>query len=216
MDVQAGARAAATALAHVLGIDHDPADLADTFALLSDEPPVAAWAVELAAEGGDVAFLLYAYDLTPGGVGGAAGRQRLETDLAVIAEAAQRGAPGPRLVAQADVGDWSIVIATSPATLDRLAANPAAQPAVAVQHAAKPASPKERARAANALLVALRNAEQRSTAYLRAVGDGAADPTPEERALALFIADARSLASLPRALSVAVERAAAQSDTSPT
>lgn len=214
MDVQAGALAAATVLAHVLGIEDDPAELAGTFAPLSDDPPVAAWAVELAAEGGDVAFLLYAYDLTAADRGGDHGRERLDRDLAVIAEATALGAPGPRLVAQAEAGPWAIVVATSPATLQRLGAAPEARRA-AHSSVAKPAPPKERARAANALLIALRNAEQCSSAYLGAIGNGAAEPTPEERALALFIADAPALASLPHALRVAVERAA-QADESPT
>jgi hypothetical protein len=219
MDLQAGAQAAAAVLAHVLGVEGDPAELADKLALLSDEPPVAAWAVELAADGDGVAFLLYAYDLAATDADGATARERLDRDLAVIAEATARGAPGPRLVAQADVGDWAIVVATSPATLERLAADPDARPATPqelVEFSGKPATARERARAANALLAALRNADQRSLAFLRAVGSGEADPTPEERALALFIADGRSLAHLPRALARAVERAAAQADGSPT
>lgn len=216
MDSQAGARAAATVLAHVLGIDDDPSDLVSAFTPLSSEPPVAVWAVELDAEGEDVAFLLYAYNLTAADSNGIVGRDVLERDLAVIAEAADRGAPGPRLVAQGEVGNWSVVVATSPTTLERLGAFPTAQPDRPASTAAPPASPRERARAANALLVSLRAAEQRSLAFLAAVGDGGDPPTPEERALALFIADGRALASLPRALRVAVERAADQAAGSPT
>ncbi len=215
MDLPEGARAAATVLVHVLGLDGDPTDLAGSLALLSSEPPVAAWTAELAAEGEDVAFLLYAYDLSAAGRG-SKGRQRLEQDLAVIAEATEHGTPGPRLVAQAEVGDWAIVVATSPATLERLAAEPEPRPGTQTAAGAKPATAKERARAANALLLAVRTAEQRSAAFLRAIGDGSADLTPEERALALYIADAPSLASLPRALRTAVERVAAQPDESPT
>lgn len=216
MDLQAGAHAAATVLAHVLGLDAEPSDLAGSFALLSGNPPVAVWTIELAADREDVAFLLYAYDLSAADRDGIAGRERLDRDLAVITEAAERGAPGPRLVAQAEVGEWAIVVATSPATLERFGSPPESRLRAQEQAVHKPASPNERARAANALLLALRTAEQRSSAYLNAVGSGNAEPTPEERALALFIADARSLASLPRALRVAVERAAAQPDESPT
>lgn len=201
MDESSAALAAATVLSRAFAIPGDPTDLAASFAPLPAQGPALAWTVELVANDAEVAFLVSAYELGDAPGGPDSGQVAMAADLAVMAKAAAKGTPGPRLVARAEAGGWGIVVAASPAAVARLGGTPDAVPVD------KPAAARERARAADALLAALRNAERRSATYLAAVGDGTEAPTTAERGLALFVADAPSLANLSRALRLAVARA---------
>jgi hypothetical protein len=201
MDDGSAALAAATVVARAFAISGDPADLVASFAALPAHGPGWAWTVELAAGDEHFAFLVSAYDLGDGREAAESGRAAMEADLAVMADAAALDTPGPRLVAQAEAGWWGIVVAASPATVAMLGGAVAG-----VASACQPGSATERERAADALLLALRGAERRAGAYLAAVGDGSGPPTTGERALAMFVADAPSLAKLSQALRLAVSQ----------
>jgi hypothetical protein len=208
MDVDAGARAAAAVLARALAIPGDPDDLAPGFDPLPTRPPLLAWTVELDAGGEPIAFLVHAYDLACTGDDGTTGAALLTADAAVMAEAGRLGTPGPRLVAQATVGGWGVLVAAAPADLGRIGGHDSDELRPSGPFAGSvPASSRERERVADALVAALRAADERAAAFLAAVGDGSAEPTTGERGLALFVADARSLRNLLDALRHAGELA---------
>lgn len=207
MNDDRGALAAASVLAEALGIDEEPAAVAEAMERVAADDLATTWAIELDANGNAVAFLLYAYDLDRGGE---AARTRMAADLAVMVEAAERRAPGPRPVAQAEAGGWGVVVATTPAVLAGLVGEGSAAAAAPDDASNNDASAAEPGEAAAALLGTLRDIERRADAYLRAV-DAAGEPGPEERELALFLTDGRSLARLTAAVRRAIERSSAGS-----
>ncbi|MCC6313246.1 MAG: hypothetical protein IT337_04480 [Thermomicrobiales bacterium] len=206
MEQDEGRMAAATFLTQALGLTELPAMLAADLLPVSDVPPVRAWAVELASNGEPAAFLVYAYDLEGHDAEGVDGDTVRRRDLEVMAEAAERNAPGPRPVAEGAVGRWALVLTTTPAVLERLTGTGAEleQPIDIEMAALAPESLAERRdEAARALLEVLRAADARAAALgalLAVPGPGAQPGGAGVAELLLFLLDRRSLTNLNRAV----------------
>lgn len=185
-------RPAAAFLAQALEMPAEPEALVDDLTAVADDGVVATFAVELESTAGVVAFLVYAYRLTSRDSDGASGRERMERDLATMAEAERLDAPGPRAVAQAEDGPLAFLLATSPAMLRVLAGEDAA--------ASTPAAAIERGDAAAALLDRLRDAETAARAWLANLPDNASPRTPEETELALHLLEPGNLEPLLTAI----------------
>lgn len=160
---------AAAFLADALGIDDDPVLLADDLVPIDDDPVVAVFAAEVDSSIGPAAFLVYAYALAGQDETGRLGQARFDADLAVLDTAAARGAPGPRAVAHASVGDVGFVLATSPAVLRALVGDGEGE-ADAGESDVPAGDPSEvRRSAAEDLVRLLRAADERAAAWLAAV-----------------------------------------------
>ena len=211
---------AAAFLAQALGIADDPAVLARDLVAIDARAAVAVFAAELDSSVGPAAFLVYAYATQARDEDGRTGRERFDSDLAILETAATRGAPGPRAVAHALAGDAAFILATSPATLRALTGDDAGDPASAELPAGDPA--ETRGTAAEELLRLLRAADGHAAAWLAAAEaerERTATFTSEETELALFLLDERSIRNLLRAIdriiSVARDRAADAIDEGP-
>ena len=189
---------AAAFLAEALAVTDSAATLAQVLVAIDDDGTVAVFAAELDSSVGPAAFLVYVYALD---APGDAGRARFDADLDVLRTAAEREAPGPRLVAHAVAADAGYLLATTPATLRALAGEPTA--ASSVPSAGGDASVARRD-AVTDLLRLLRAADQAAATWLAArdttpeeqTPAGAAAFLPEETALALFLLDDRSIRTL--------------------
>jgi hypothetical protein len=213
---------AAAFFAQALELDAgvDPVELAGDLSHLKDEPPAAIYAAELDSSIGPAAFLIYVYAFEAIGPDGRPGRALFDADLAILETAAERDAPGPRLVAHALTADEGYILATTPATLRALRGE---APTEAIESLA--AGPGDllptgelaelRQAAAGELLRLLTLAEVEATSWLSALQaegrqpGGASDaPSPSiefneaETELALFLLDERSIQSLLRALNL--------------
>lgn len=173
---------AAAFLAQALEIEDDVDALAADLVKIEGDEAVGVFAAEVDSSAGPVAFLVYAYALAARDATGRGGRERFESDLAVLETAAARDAPGPRPVAHAESGDAGYILATSPAVLRVLAGDAeVTTPGGAAD--LPPGDPAEARRAAaEELLRLLRSAEEQATAWLAAVrASEVADPGASER-----------------------------------
>lgn len=187
--------AAAVFLADALGLVGDPSELAAELVPVAAAGPTAAFTVEVESTGGTIPFLVSAYDLTADRAAGPAGADELSEAVATMREAARLGAPGPRLLAQAELGRWGLLLATTPDHLERLQ-GAAGGSAGGTAGASGDATASERAETASALLAALREVGRLAAAYQALGGRPGRGGTPEEAELALYLADGRSLQPL--------------------
>ena len=214
---------AAAFLAQALDLDAglDPHDLASDFVRLQDEAPTTVFAAELESSVGPAAFLVYVYALAGTDADGRTGREVFDGDLAILETAAQREAPGPRLLAHALGNDEGYILATTPATFRALnGASPdlAVEPLAAGVEDLLPTGDiaKVRADSAEALLRLLKLANAEATRWLGALqtdGRPGSNEATDDRAatiafndaeteLALFLLDERSIQSLLRSLNL--------------
>ena len=186
--------AAGTFLGEALGWPGAPEEIGASLDLASERQGEAVYAAEIETEAGNVALLVFAFML--GESGDALRAEAARTML----EAAELGTPGPRLVAEGEAGEFGLLLATTPAGLAILTGEAPGEPEPGA--AVHPVySGGMRASAADALLDVLREAERRAADLLRVLpGPGEYERTVEERALALFLLDPSSLASLTRAM----------------
>jgi aminoglycoside phosphotransferase (APT) family kinase protein len=184
-------RPAAAFVAQALDMPGDPERLADDLTLVADDGVVVTFAIELESTAGVVAFLVYVYRLASRVADGALGRERMERDLATMAEAERLDAPGPRPVAQADDGALGFVLATTPAILRALSGEspPTAE-----------APPIDRGEAATALLARLRATEDAARTWLASAPDDGSPRTSEETELALHLLEPGNLDPLLTAI----------------
>jgi hypothetical protein len=218
---------AAAFLAQALGLADAPADLAPELRRIRDDATMAVYTAELDSSAGPAAFLIYVYP-----VGGAVGRAAYDAALRTLHEAAERDAPGPRLLASASSGAEGFLLATTPATFRALSgqAGPAQLPAPDSGPVAGAEATARRA-AAGELLRLLREADALAATWLAAVraeepdpgsGAGPTTPGPEEEIvfddveveLALFLLDEPGIQRLLRVVNLfltAARQRAAQS-----
>lgn len=190
--------AAAAFLAEALALPDPPAALASDLTPVDDDGTVAVFAAEVDSSVGLAAFLVYVYAIAPVDDGAPTGRVRFGDDLDVLRTAAERDAPGPRLVAHALSDSAGFLLATSPATLRALAgATAPALPGPDTDPVPNTDPRQARADAAATLLRLLQAADREAADWLTA-RDAAATGgfVPEETALALFLLDDRSIRSL--------------------
>jgi hypothetical protein len=193
--------AAGTFLAQALGWPGDPAEIGASLDLAQVHGDERVYSAEIETDAGDVAILIFAYGLTE------TGRERRIEAVQTMLEAAQLGTPGPRVVAEGEVDEFGLILATTPAGLAILTG----------EAQEESASPKEtpgdiastRAQAADALLDALRAANERAAELQRLLPEqGSGERSVEERALSLFLLDPSSLGALTRVMRRMVEDAA--------
>lgn len=190
---------AAAFLAEALDLTDPAAILAQDLVAIDDDGTVAVFAAELDSSVGPAAFLIYVYAMD---APGDAGRARFDADLEVLRTAAERDAPGPRLVAHAVAADGGFLLATTPATLRALAGDPTAAASPDPSVGGDPLM--ARRDAATELLRLLRTADRAAATWLTArettpkeqTPAGATAFLPEETALALYLLDDRSIRSL--------------------
>jgi len=216
---------AAAFLAQALALADDPAALAPELTRLRRDPAVAVYSAELDSSVGPTAFLVYAYDLAQRDAEGRTGWERYDHDLRTLEEAAERDAPGPRLLASAHGEGDAFLLATTPATLRALSGE--APPEGTGEGTPPPVGdPAEtRREAAGHLLRLLREADAEAATWLAAVaaeappaasgarGEADASPTAArgmdqvvfddvETELALFLLDERSIRTLLRVINL--------------
>jgi hypothetical protein len=154
----------------------------------------AVFAAELETSGGPVAFLIYAFRSSGDGP------DRQSEAVETMLRAAEFETPGPRLVAEAEAAGWGMLLATTPAGLAILAGEEADPHALEPERGPR-LDAAARAQAADALLDALRTANERAAELGRMLPPpGAEDWTTEERALMLFLLDPGSLGELTRVM----------------
>jgi len=208
MDSGRAAMAAAAVLAGALGLDGGPESLAGELERVRSAPPESAYTIELVTAGGSVPFLLFAFELAGRDADGRSGAEMLADAARAMARAAELDAPGPRLVAQAEAGEWGVLLATTPAGLAALSGERTVAQAPAAAMGDPDALRLARATAAGALEEALRLANARAADLLALPDAPAGTPrTIEEASLAMLLTDGRALEPLTRAMRVVVERA---------
>lgn len=214
---------AAAFVAQALELTEAPEDLAPHVLALKRDVNAGISTIELESSVGPAAFLVYHYLLSISDSEGRTGQALFEADLATLERAAAHDAPGPRLLAHAQAGDEAYILATTPATYRMLTGEAEPSSLEATEADLLPGSETERIRreAAFDLLRLLQDAENRASAWLRAIrAEGRlqqASDAPdlltfneEETALALFLLDERSIANLLRVLNLMLRSAQAQ------
>lgn len=208
---------AAAFLTEVLELDLDPVAIAEDLVIVNDEVGVTTYAAELEASFGPAAFLIYVYDLAPHDGGGAI-RDRYESDIATLQTAAERDAPGPRLLANGEGDAEAFLLATTPATFRLLAGEafaPDTEPPIMLHPDADAAA--LRRDAATELLTHLRAANLAAGTWLAALqaDGGGADENDEETIefneeeteLALYLLDDRGIQNVLRAINLFITAA---------
>ncbi len=223
-------RGAAAFLAQVADLDgdRDALDaLAGDLAVMKRDANAAIYTIQLDSSIGPAAFLVYAYLLDERGGDGRTGRELYEAGLAILSEAAQREAPGPRAVAHAETGAAGYILATTPGTYRALVGDgvPEVTPTDTDELAAPPPVDlyQRRVDAATALHHLLRDANTAATDWLAAIQSAGAAPgsaaddllefNEDETALALFLLDDRSIGDLLKTLNLLVTAAQQQTST---
>lgn len=202
---------AATFLVQALGLPDQAETIANDLVAVDNGREVAVYAAELDSTVGPAAFLVYVYALSGGVADDIRGRSRFDADLETIRTAAERGVPGPRLVAHAIADSDAFLLATTPATLRALSGD--IEPALQTPIRPVPDNPGPvRAEAATELLRLLRAADIEAAAWLAASDPSTLQParfTPAETELALFLLDERSIMNLLRVLDTIISAAKA-------
>lgn len=134
--------AAASFLAQVLGLETSPnalAELRGDLSTIKRDHNAAIYTIQLDSSVGPAAFLVYAFVLDARGGDGKTGREMYDAGVRTLEEAAERNAPGPRAVANAETEDYGFILATTPGTYRALTAtNHRVAPQVAPPPAAQP------------------------------------------------------------------------------
>ncbi|MFM8595023.1 MAG: hypothetical protein ACKOCK_11650 [Chloroflexota bacterium] len=180
--------AAAAFAAEALGMPTEATDLASDLLPVADGPISASWAFEVRSGETTLPFMVTAYAADAMDDDGVRGHEHFRTDLAIMREAASLATPGPRLVAQAESGEFLLTLTTTQAVADILSGR--------IDDAPTP-NREERDAAARRLADALRAANADADILLRGMAD---DPAlgPEERALQLHVLDEASMRHLLR------------------
>ncbi len=219
----AGQLHAAAFLVQALDLEDDPRALAPGLSVLKRDAPAATYAVELDSSIGPTAFLIYAYDLLAFDAKGRTGQELFDIGLATLERAAERDAPGPRLMAHALTSERGFMLATTPETFRVLSgAEEALAETRVVAPGADPLATRRKAAAElNRLLVA---ADRHARAWLAALegengasgGDAAGITfTEEETELALLLLDERSIQALLSVLNLVLTAAREQAEALP-
>lgn len=206
---------AAAFVVQALDLDDEPAVIAQEIVTLKRDANAGIYTVQLDSSAGATAFLVYVYDLAATDDQQHTGQALFEADVATLETAAERGAPGPRIVAHATTDANGFVLAATPATFRLLTGETDVSQVEASAADLLPTeeTAKARASAASELLRALREGETQATAWLaalRAEGRFAGeslqgDTLPfnsEETELALFLLDERSIQHLLQVLNL--------------
>ncbi|CAA9561077.1 MAG: hypothetical protein AVDCRST_MAG73-3702 [uncultured Thermomicrobiales bacterium] len=207
---------AAAFLARALALPATPEEIALDLERVAERDTGPTFAVELDSSVGPAAFLIYVYELAADG----AARATFNGDLGTLEDAAERGGPGPRIVAHLDDGAFGFILATAPATARALLG--AAESTAPVPEAAIPRSAAEglrqRAEAAGQLLRLLTAANAEAVRWLAAAETAGSpadsngppttlDLTPEETALALLLLDDAGVRALLRTMNAVLAAA---------
>lgn len=209
MDQDQQALKAAAFLAQALDIDLDPAALTAELTRLEQDATSAVYTAQLDSSVGPAAFLVYVYPLGTAG-GNQSGEDAFTSALETLQTAAERDAPGPRIVAHARTAEDGFILATTPAIARALAGEPSvAEPAPLLTDLS--AAVEARREAAAELLRLLRAADAQASAWLAAIqAEGRDQPDAAdllafddvETELALYLLDERSIQNLLRALNL--------------
>lgn len=127
--------AAASFLAQVLDLETSPnglAELRNDLSAIKRDQNAAIYTIQLDSTVGPAAFLVYTFVLDARGGDGKTGREMYEAGVRTLEEAAERNAPGPRAVANAETDEFGFILATTPGTYRALTRS---------QQSAAPASP---------------------------------------------------------------------------
>lgn len=222
------AAAAAAFLVQALQLADQPESIANELAALKRDANATIFTVQLDSSVGLATFLIYSYVLDTRGGDGHTGQELYDLGLETLSQAAERNTPGPRTLASGTTEQFGFILATTPGTYRALTGT--ARPSAASTPDTTPeASDERRARAADALLGLLRQANDQATIWLSAIqsataqSDGDADHamvsfSQEETELALFLLDDDSIGNLLRSMNLLVATAqeqAAQAMASP-
>jgi hypothetical protein len=212
----------ASFVVQALDLSDDPAALAPEITALKRDVNAGISSIELDSSVGPAAFLVYHYLLDVADDDERTGRALFDADLATLERAAEQNTPGPRILAHALAGGTAYILATTPATYRALAGLPPEETLTATAADLLPGaeSAASRRTAASELLRLLREADSQASDWLRAVqAEGRLAPdgggtlpefNEEETALALFLLDDRSIASLLRVLNLLLSSARQQ------
>jgi hypothetical protein len=216
----------ASFMIQALDLDVDPSALAPDLVEMKRDPNAGISSIELDSSVGPAAFLIYDYQLAVLDGAGKTGQATFEADLATLERASSLDAPGPRILAHAISGDEAFILATTPAVHRALTGAGAASEIEATEAELLPGSETARIRseAAEELLSLLRAADGQAQRWLRAIradaslgaaegGSDLVEFNPAEAELALFLLDERSIQHVLQALSLLVEGAKAQAET---
>lgn len=220
---------AAAFLVQALELDDAPHDIADEVIELKRDANAGIYTAQFDSSVGPAGFLIYVYDLLAPNDEGRTGRDLFEADRQTLETAAERNAPGPRIMAHALTDDDGFILTTTPATWRALTGQPPLTPAAdETADADLPPSANTadvRRIAAGQLLELLRAADARATTWLAAVSDEGRLPAStdasdvlsgdlpfnaEETELALFLLDERSIQNLLRTLNLMLNEARRQ------
>jgi hypothetical protein len=226
LDVQPEERLRAAAfLCEALGFDLDPAVIAPDVAVLKNDPFARVYTAELESTVGTAAFLIYQYLLTEMAPDGRNGHEIFKADLETLEIAAERDAPGPRILAHATTDDEAYILATTPAIHRALMGLDDSESIEATESDLPPGSYTAaiRRESADELLRLLKLSNDQARRWLAAMhsegllarsGEDLAFGQ-EEAALALYLIDDKSIQDLLRLLSVMVDATRRQAASPP-
>ena len=221
------ARAAASFLGQVLGLDEAPAELENDLSAIRRDVNSAVYSIQLESSVGPAAFLVYAYALEGRGGDGRTGRESFDAGLETLQQAAINNSAGPRAVAHAETGEFGFILATTPGTYRALMgeSSSATGNLEATVADLPPTADLERLRSETAeeLQKLLTQANRQAADWLAAIqGSGQRSDdddnedfiefTERETELALFLLDEESIGSLLRALNLLVATAQEQAN----
>jgi hypothetical protein len=220
---------AAAFLVQALELEDEPRAIADEVIEIKRDANAGIYTAQFDSSVGPAAFLIYVYVLDAINDEGRTGRDLFEADRQTLETAAERNAPGPRIMAHALTAADGYILTTTPATWRALTAQPPLAEADRERDdGGLPPSASTadlRRIAAGQLLELLRAADARATTWLAAVSDeGRFSASPaatdalagelpfnaEETELALFLLDERSIQNLLRSLNVVLTEARRQ------
>ncbi|MGI9254744.1 MAG: hypothetical protein ACR2J8_13455 [Thermomicrobiales bacterium] len=207
MDETSSRRAAGAFLGEALGWPGAPEEIGSHLEHVRTEGGETIYAAEIETETDSIPIMVFAYELNDDGIA------RRGEAVATMMRAGELGTPGPRLVAEAEVDDWGLLLATTPAGLAILTGREDGGVGEAEAENGEPAlhpaySAAMRAHAADALLEALREANARAADLAWILPEpGMGELTVEERALSLFLLDPSSLGDLMHVMRRLVEDA---------
>lgn len=214
---------AAAFVVQALDLADDPATIAPEIVTIKQDANAGIFTVQLDSSAGATAFLVYVYDLAATDDEGRSGQELFDAGVATLETAAERGAPGPRIVAHASTAANGFILAATPATYRLLTGETDTTPVEASTADLLPTeeTDKLRATAAGELLKILRDGESQAAAWLAALrAEGrlhgetlGADTLPfnsEETELALFLLDERSIQHLLQVLNLILTAARQQ------
>ncbi len=212
MDQDREALKAAAFMTQALALDIDPLTLATEMTLIERDAISAVYTAKFDSSVGTAAFLVYVFTLHAQAEDGHTGQDAFTSALDTLQTAAERDAPGPRVVAHASSGEERFILATTPATARALAGEtPVEEPERGEADLSTAYTARARRQAAGELLRLLRAANSEATVWLAAIRAGGRDQPNAtdlltfddvETELALYLLDERSIQNLLRALNL--------------